>query len=165
MDMVWYFVGAGVCVIVYAIIANRMLQLGHVLRQRVLGLSETLLADERIPQSVKAEIYGVVPHLAEVKAAWLIVFAALPAAFSSLHDIKEPPIPSDRMTTWRDLQRFSIAAALTNSPAAAFLFALQVVVFTYFVTFNLLADVVLIRVVGSFASQKRPWGGIGLKGA
>ena len=139
MEMLWYVVYAGIVVVGCAVAANRLLKVGHALRERALFLSNMLLSDDRFPASLKAEISGIVPHLADYATAWQVVMAVLLLPFHRHPLSPDTEIVPELVRPWRDLQRASIIAALTNSLAATLVFLVLVACITYLVAFNLIS--------------------------
>ena len=165
MEMLWYVVEAGLLVIAFAIAANRLLKIGCVLRERATLLSDALLADDRFPIELKSEINSIIPHLADYVAAWHVVLAVMLMPFVRFGRDSNPEVPADLVRPWRDVQRASILAALTNSLTALGVFIILMMVTTYFVAFNRIADGVMRKLTSSSNLGAGGWDNSGLNAA
>ncbi len=157
METIGYVIEAGGCIIAYAIMANRTMKLASVVRQSVCNLSNTLLADDRLPLAIRDEIRRIVPHLAKQWIAWTIVLVTPVAIFSKPKKVPEPIMPDELLRSWRALQRLSIAAGLLNSPAATVIFVLMIGVASFFASFNGLLDMIVLRVVNWQSVTRGLW--------
>ena len=145
-DLVELFITASLTVVAYAVLANRMLKLGTALRTRALNCAAPLLLDERFPEELKVSIRSLLPMLAHARIGWVFALSPIPSfILSSKREgaAQNFVIPEHLTPKWQELKKLCIIAARLNGPAATFLFCLQVVIITFFMSSNALADILV----------------------
>lgn len=156
MELLWYVIGVGTVIVAYAAIANRMLKLGHVLRDRVLEISELLLVEPTFPDRYKGEIRRIIPHVAKPWLTWILAISILPVMLirPSTRD-GQTDVPLDLSASWQELRVCAMIAVLMNSPLACFLLLVQVMIASFFVSFSMMVDVLTEKAMSLNRSDSR----------
>ena len=149
-------------IVVYALIANRFLAFGRTLRERAVELGAVIVEDIRVSRARKEEVRALVPTLIYRRTAWFIALAATAAFVRMLMRGRQTNgyafegIPLDQHRNWAQFNSVSVQAALMNSPIAATLFVIQILIFSFFVSFAMLADVLLLATVERRSQRGSP---------
>jgi hypothetical protein len=143
MNAMNLFIDVLVLVLVYLVIANRLLAVGAHFRSRALDLGAQLLADPQVPADVKENIENWLCDIPKTGLAWFLNLVMTPLAIivviSRWAGISPPTdgvplVNSSYWKKWDDFITMAVIATLCNSPLA---FALGI--------FQLLFTVSLLR--------------------
>lgn len=145
-----------VLVLVYLIVANRLLAVGSHFRARSLDLGAQLLEDPQVPADVKANIENWLCDIPKASFAWLLNFVMTPLAIAvvlrrwtgrSPSPEGMPIVNSPYWKKWDDFMTMAIIATLCNSPLTFALGILQLLFSVSLVRGNYVVWVAIGRMI------------------
>jgi hypothetical protein len=117
---------AALLILAYLIVANRMLGLSKKFRIDAVRVGTRLLNDPTVDERIRREVVETLLDLPKATTPWRYAIGVIPASVRVLR--KEPKmlvrLDASYYRPWVQFRDASLFAAICNSPAAAALFAL-----------------------------------------